>query len=151
MVDSKEDFEVFDQPDIAESSNLSPRSLPSALVSSNQETADVLEAMVLQRKNTNLLKLLESHTGGSTPEVAVHPRPLTPLPSLTSLVEPPETKRNRQKKGKKTSEEGKVPPPKDLEPQKGAKITKGPQRRTTAKGLSIEMVSDRHTRVQFGT
>lgn len=88
VVDSEEDFEVFDRPDIAESSNLSPRSLPFDLVSSNQETANVLEAIMLQRKNTRLLKLLESHAGGSMLKVVVHPRPPTPFPSRTPLVSP---------------------------------------------------------------
>ena len=116
VVDSKEDFEVFDRPNIAESLNLSPRSLPFALVSSNQETANVLEAIVLQHKNTSLLELLESHARGSTLEVAVHPRPPTPFPSCTSPAKPLEKKRKREEKGKETSEEGEVPPPKDLEP-----------------------------------
>lgn len=61
VVDSEEDFEVFDRPDLAKYLNLNPRLLPFAQVSSNQETADVPEAMILQRKNTSLLELLESH------------------------------------------------------------------------------------------
>ena len=73
VVDLEKDFEVFDWPDLAESPNLNPRLLPSAQVSSNQEIANVPEAIVLQRKNTNLLKLLESNTGGSMPNVAVRP------------------------------------------------------------------------------
>ena len=64
--------------------------------------------MVLQRKNTSLLELLESQAGGSMPEVAIQPRPPTPLPTCTSFVEPPKKKRMREKKGKETSEEDEV-------------------------------------------
>ena len=116
MVDSEEDFEVFDRPDIAESSNLSPRSLPFDLVSSNQETANVLEAIVLQRKNTRLLKLLESHKRGSTLKVAVHPWP----PNSFSFLHLPwwalRKEKEQREKGKETSEEDEVLPLKDLKP-----------------------------------
>ena len=45
--------------------------------------------MVPQRKQkTNLFELLESHVGGSVLEVAVQPRPLTPIPTHTSPFEP---------------------------------------------------------------
>ena len=82
--------------------------------------------MVLQRKNTSLLALLESHAGGTTLKVNVNPRPPTPLSSQASLVEPLEKKRKRDKKaGKEMSNEGKIQPSKDQEPLKGAKIAKG--------------------------
>lgn len=45
------------------------------------------------------------------------------------------------------SEEGEVVPTKELEPQKGAKITKGAQRKTLAKGVGTEKVSKRRPRV----
>lgn len=95
----EEEFEVFDRPDLVESSITTPRPLPSAQISSNQETTDILEAMVLQRKNTSLLELLESHAIGSTPEVVVQPRAPTPLPTRTSPTESLEKKRKREKKG----------------------------------------------------
>lgn len=142
VVDLEEDFELFDRLDLVESSNITLRSLPSTQVSSNQEIANTLEAMVLQRKNTSLLKLLESHTGGSIPKVAVHPWPTTPLPSYISPAEPLEKKRKREKKGKEASEKGDIPPPKYLEPQKGTKAAKGPQRRNTAEGLLDLWLSD---------
>lgn len=82
--------------------------------------------MVLQCKNTSLLELLESHAGGSTPKVAVHTWPTTPLPFYTSSAEPLEEKRKREKKGKEVFEKGEIPPPKDPEPQKGTKAAKGP-------------------------
>ena len=61
MLDSKEeDFEVFDRPYPIESQCTISRPLPSAQISSNQELANIPEAMVLRRKkNTSLLKLLE--------------------------------------------------------------------------------------------
>ena len=90
--------------------------LPFAQVSSSQEPSNVPKAMVLQcKKNTSLLELLESHTGGYTPEVAIQPRPPTPLPTHTSLFEQLEKKRKREKKGKEVSEKGEIAP-KDLEP-----------------------------------
>lgn len=147
VVDSEEDFKVFNRPDLAKSPNLNPRLLPSTQVSSNQETADVPEAMVLQHKNTNLLELLESHTGGSTLEVAVHPQPVTPLTSRTSPAEALEKKWKRDKKGKEASEEGTIPPSKDPKPQKGTKVAKGSQRRNTEKILGTKIVLDRHNRV----
>lgn len=125
MVDSEEDFEVFDRPDIVESSNLSPRSLPFDLVSSNQETANVLEAIVLQRKNSRLLELLESHKRGSTLKVAVHPWPPTPFRSCTSPGEPSEKKRKKEKKERKHLKRAKSLPLKTLSPRKGRKLLKG--------------------------
>lgn len=85
--------------------------------------------MVLQRKmNTNLLKLLESHAGGSTPEVVVQLRPPTPLPTYTPFFEPTDKKRKRDKKENDVSEEGEVVPSKELKPQKGQKLQKGHKR-----------------------
>ena len=81
--------------------------------------------MVLQRKkNTSLLELLESHSRGSTPEVAIQTWPPTPLPTHTSLPEQVDKKRKRDKKGKEVSKEGEVIPSKEFEPQKWAKIAK---------------------------
>lgn len=88
VLDSEEDFEVFDQPHPIESLGAKFKRLPSAQVSSIQEPSNVPEAMVLQRKkNTNLLELLELHAKVSTLEVAVQPRPLTPLPTHASSSE----------------------------------------------------------------
>ena len=73
--------------------------------------------MVLQhRKDTSLLELLESHTEGYTLEVAIQPRPPTPLPTHDSLSEQPKKKRKSDRKGKEVTEEGEVVPLKDLEP-----------------------------------
>ena len=126
VVDLEEDFEVFNWQDLAESLSITPRSLSSTLVSSIQQIIVVPEAMVLQRKNTSLLELLESHARGSTLKVVVHPQSLTPIPSHTSPAEPLKKKRKRDKKGKEAFEEGEIPPPKDPKPQKRAKTAKGP-------------------------
>ena len=76
VTDSKEEFKVFDQPDLTESPSTTSKFLPSAQISADQETADIPKTMVLQRrKDTSLLKHLESHARGSTPEVAIQPRP----------------------------------------------------------------------------
>ena len=91
VVDSEEDFKVFDRSDLTEFPGNTSRSLPSAQISSNQESADIPEAMVLQRrKDTSILELLESHTGGSTPKMPIQTWPLTPSPSYTSSFEQPE-------------------------------------------------------------
>ena len=97
VVDSSEDtdkeFRVFDQPLLARSLFAPFSQLPSTQVSINQNfpsvPSAVLSTMVPQRKQkTNLFELLESHVGGSVPEVAVQPRPLTPIPTYTSPFEP---------------------------------------------------------------
>ena len=63
VVDSEEeDFEIFDQPHPTKSLSNTSRPLPSAQINSNQEPADIPEAMVLQHK------LLESHAGGLHPK-----------------------------------------------------------------------------------
>ena len=81
--------------------------------------------MVLQRrKNTSLLELLESYARGFTPKVAIQNGPPTPLPTHTSPLEQADKKRKRDKKGKEVSEEGEVVPSKELEPQRGVKLSK---------------------------
>lgn len=73
--------------------------------------------MVLQcKQKTSLLKLLESHAGGSTPKVSIQTRPSTPLLVHTSPSELADRKRKWDKKGKEVSEEGEVIPSKELEP-----------------------------------
>ena len=95
-------------------------------ISSDQETTNIPKAMVLQRKNISLLALLESHTGGTTLEVAINPHPPTPFPSRVSLAEALEKKRKKDKKARKDmSEEGEIQPTKDQEPSKGVKAIKG--------------------------
>ena len=70
VVDTEEDFEVFDPLDPTESPGTTSRPLPPNQINSNQELADIPEVMVLQRKkDTSLLELLKSHIGGFAPEV----------------------------------------------------------------------------------
>ena len=119
VTDSEEEFKVFDQPDLTESPSTTSKFLPSAQISADQEIADIPKTMVLQRrKDTSLLKFLESHAGGSTPEVAIQPRPPTPLPTHTFPSEQPEKKRKRDRKGKEITEEGEVVPSKDYQENK---------------------------------
>lgn len=62
--------------------------------------------MVLQKRDPNLLALLESHVGGATPKVAINPYPPTPVQSRASFAEPLEKERKKdQKAGNETSEE----------------------------------------------
>ena len=69
---SEEDFKIFYQPQSPKPSSATFSQLPSTKVSSVQETSNILDAMVLQRKpKTILLELLESQVRGSVPEVAV--------------------------------------------------------------------------------
>ncbi|KAL0004380.1 hypothetical protein SO802_011941 [Lithocarpus litseifolius] len=151
LVDLEKDFNVVDWPEFAKSSGASSRCQLAIQVNSDQETTDVPDAMVLQRKNTSLLALLESHTGWTMPEVAVNPRPTTPLPSWASPAEALEKKRKMDKKdGKKISEEGKIQPSKDQEPPKGAKVAKGQQRRSSAEDFGAEVAPDRRPKGKAG-
>lgn len=147
VVDLEDEFNIFNWPNFAESSSVNLIPLPFTQISSNQETTNVPKAMVLHRKNTSLLELLESHDRGTTPNVAINPQPLTPLLSRTSPIEPLKKKRKRDKKGKAAPKEGKIQPTMDWEPSKGAKATKGPKMRSTAKGFGAEVVPNRHIRV----
>ena len=86
---------MFDWPEFAESSGTSLRCQSTIRVSSNQESANLLEAMVLNKRTLNLLAFLESHAGDATLEVAVNPHPPTIAQSWASLVESLEKKRER--------------------------------------------------------
>lgn len=79
--------------------------------------------------------------------MAIQPRPPTPLLAHISLFDPADKKRKRDKKGKKVLEEGEVIPKKDLEPQKGAKIAKRAQRKSSTEGMITEMAFDRRPKV----
>jgi len=74
-----EDFEVFYCPDKIKDISSSSR-LTATLVSENQETTEVPEVMVLEKRMPILLSLLESHAGTTTLEVLIVPRPPTPIP-----------------------------------------------------------------------
>ena len=113
-------------------------------MSSSQEPSNIPEAMVLQcKKNTTLHELLESHIGGYTLEVAVKPWPPT-----YSYFHFKTTKKEKEKgeERERGIQEG-WNFPKDLEPQKGAKVAKGAQRKNTPEGSSVDMVADRRPRI----
>lgn len=92
--DSEEYFEVFDQRQSPKSLGTTFCHLPPTQVSSVQETSNIPNIIMLQRKpKTSLLELLESQAGGLVPEVVVQTRPPTPLPAHTSQPEPADKKR----------------------------------------------------------
>ncbi|KAL0001256.1 hypothetical protein SO802_015037 [Lithocarpus litseifolius] len=125
LSDFEEDFKFFNQlqlpePPIVDFNHLSPTQ-----VSSVQKAPIILDAMVLQRKSKrSLLKLLESHAGGTVLKVAIQTKPPTPPPAQTSQPNPTDKKRKRDQKGKDVVEEGRGIPPKEPEPQKGAKVAR---------------------------
>ena len=79
--------------------------------------------------------------------MVAHPRLSTPFPTYTSPPEQGDKKRKRNRKGKEVFEEVKIVPSKELEPQKGAKIAKRAQRKTSVKGTSVEVVAERYPKV----
>lgn len=79
------DFEVFYCPDETEEEASSSR-LAAALVNENQEATKELEEMVIEKRLSNLVSLLESHARTITPKVPIvpkHPTPIPPPPSQT--------------------------------------------------------------------
>lgn len=86
---------MFDQPEFVESSGTSLSHQSTVHISSNQESTNIPEVMVLNKRNPNLLALLESYAKGVTPEVAVNPHPPTSVQSLAFPIEPLEKKRKR--------------------------------------------------------
>nr|POE80134.1 hypothetical protein CFP56_75442 [Quercus suber] len=56
-------------------------------------------------------------------------------------------KKKRDRKGKEVAEEGEVVPFKELEPQKGAKLAKGAQRKSSSERVITKWVSDHCSRV----
>nr|POE84902.1 hypothetical protein CFP56_48332 [Quercus suber] len=96
-----EDFEVFYRPDEIEDIASSSR-LTTALVNENQEITEIPEEMVLEKRMPDLLSLLESHAGTTTPKVPIVLKPptLIPPPLQTELID---KKRKKDKKGGKGS------------------------------------------------
>ena len=109
IIDIKEDFRVFDQPDHAESSKACLPHQVTVQVSIDQEIMDVLEGMVLQKRTLNLLALLESHVGSATLELTVGLLPLSCL-GLPLLSLERKRKKRDKKFGKEVSEEGEIQP-----------------------------------------
>lgn len=70
----------------------------------------------------DLLSLLESHDGTTTPEVSVVPKPLTPIPPPSPQNELIDKKQKKDKKGGKGSiEEGEI---QEETPPEQTKVTK---------------------------
>ena len=78
VLDSEDNFEVFNQPQSLEAPAGDFSHLPPAQVSNLQETSSVPNAMVLQHKTkTSFLDLLESHAGGNVPKTVIQTKPPT--------------------------------------------------------------------------
>ena len=149
VLDSDEDFEVFDQLQAPKPSGADFSHLPPTQVSGIQEAPSVPDTMVLQHKSkTSLLKLLESHAGGLVPNVAIQTHPPTPLPAHTSQPKLVDKKSKRDKKGKDVAEEGEVISSKDPEPQRGVKVAKTTQTRSSSEGAIVDRGHDHHPKVQ---
>jgi len=90
---------------------------------------------------------MESQAGGKAPEVAGQAK----HPSLPTLhkpqLEPADKKRKREQKGKEVMEEGRGVPPKEIEPQRGAKVAKTTQMRSSSDGAPGDKGRDLHTKV----
>ena len=146
--DSEDDFEVFNLPQSPEALVGDFGYLPPTQVSNLQGTSSVPDAMVLQRKTrTSLLKLLESHVGGNVPEVAIQAKPPTPPPSQASQPDPADKKIKRDQTGKEVVEEEKGLPAREVEPQKGAKVARTAQTRSSSERSIVERGHDRRTKV----
>ena len=82
VLDSEDEFEVFNQPQCLKPPTGDFSHFPPIQASSNQEATGIPDAKVLQHKaKTSLLELLEYHTGGNAPEVAIQTKPPTLPPS----------------------------------------------------------------------
>ena len=94
VLDSEDNFEVFNQPQSPEGPTGDFDDLPPAQASHTQEALSIPNAMVLQRKmRTSLFDLLESHTGVNMPEKAIQAK-LPTLPSTqVSQTNPTDKKR----------------------------------------------------------
>ena len=104
--------------------------LTTALVSENQEDIKVLEGMVIEKRLSDLLSLLESHARATVPKVPVIPKPLTPIPVAPAQTEPADKKRIMDKRGgKRVIKEGEVQEETPHEPIKMTKVTCTQQRK----------------------
>lgn len=82
----------------------------------------MLKGMVIQKRTSNLLTLLESYVGVGPSETPILPRPLTPVPLQSSPLKPAKKKRKKDKKqGKDSVEEGEITCQPPYKHAKGAK------------------------------
>lgn len=107
--DSKDNFEVFNQPRSLEVPTGDLSHISPAQVSHSQEDSTILDTMVLQHKtSTSLQDLLESQIVGNVPEKVAQTKP--PTPPFTQALHPDlvDKKRKRDPKGKEVLEKGKA-------------------------------------------
>ena len=129
--DSKDEFEVFNQP-------LSPKALTSDLghpflAQSNQHqgVTSIPNDIGIQRKlRSTLQELLESQPGENTPRKAAQTRLPTPPPTQPLRLEPADLKRKSEQKRKEVVEGGKTHPSQEDEAQRGAKQARVGQKGT---------------------
>ena len=90
---------------------------------------------------------MESQAGGKAPKVAGQAK----HPSLPTLYDPQpklaNKKRKREQKGKDVMEEGRGVPPKENEPQRGAKVAKTTQTRSLSNRAPGDRGHNLHTKV----
>ena len=129
--DSKDEFEVFNQP-------LSPKASTTDLdypfsTQSNQHqgVTSIPNDMGIQRKlRSTLQELLESQPGENTPRKAAQTRLPTPPPTQPFRLEPADLKRKSEQKRKEVVEGGKTHPSQEDEAQRGAKQARVGQKGT---------------------
>lgn len=83
------DVKFFYQEDIEELLAPTHRCLPTASVSTSQEASNILEAIFLEEKTSDLLALLTAHVGANAPIVPVVPRPPTLAPTCAPSYDVP--------------------------------------------------------------
>lgn len=101
--------------------------------------------MVLEEKNPNLLTLLTPHDGGNALVVPVVPRPPTPLFLLQLKLQWRKRKKGKAT-GKKSSEEGEIPPTTQQPPLKEPKLTRAEQNKGPSEGASKDAEGEQCTK-----
>ena len=97
-------------------------STPSVVaISANQEADQVPEGMVIEKREPDLLSLLESHTSDATSEIPVVLRPPSRTPPQTDPVD--KRKRDKKKLERGVFEEGMIQDEPPLEQTRGSKAT----------------------------
>ena len=119
---SKDLYEVFDQPRSPTTSTSIPSHSSSPQLSHSEEAVLPLDEIGIQRKKkSTLLELLESQPGKDAPTKA--PQTKLPTPPLTQppQIDLADPKRKREDKGKEVIEGGKNLPPRESEHQRASK------------------------------
>ena len=129
--DSKDEFEVFNQP-LSPKASTSDLGHPfSAQSNQHQGVTSIPNDMGIQRKlRSTLQELLESQPGENTPRKAAQTRLPTPTPTQPLRLELADLKRKSEQKRKKVVEGGKTHPSQKDEAQIGAKQARVGQKGT---------------------